>query len=514
MISRISGMCRDMSMAYCFGTGPAIAAFIVAFRFANLLRRIFGEGALLTSFIPHFESHRGDEPKRASIFFRDIFFSLVLILGVTIGLIELGLYGWILTAELSSSNSQIIILTMIMLPSLLFMCLYSICSGLLQCEKKYFLSGAAPIAFNIIWIAAVWYFKDLPTEKAMIGLSTAVVFAALLQWLVTFPKTLSFLSHHLSWNEFLRPRLFSPEMRLMLASISLGIIGVSAAQVNGAIDTLFARYSSLEGPAYLNYAIHLQQLPLALFGISISSALLPPLSRAIKSGELDRYKQLLHFAISNTFLFLLPCSMAIFVLGGASVNLIYGHGDFSNQATIQTTYCLWGYGIGLVPMAMSLLLMPAFHAKKDFWTPTVASLLSIGLNIILNSFFIFICEYGSASLAYSTSLSAFFNCAFLFYRLSKKMGIHLFSSMAGASMKALICAGVASVGTLYLGYGLYNDPTISMLVGMGGTEFPRFISEQFVHFTTLFGFYIIVFYISAAILRAKELFYLFRSAQI
>lgn len=489
MISRVSGMCRDISMAYCFGTDAAVAAFIVAFRFANLLRRIFGEGALLTSFIPHFESHRCEMTKRAASFFRDTFFSLVLILGLLISIIEVGLYAWIASAEMSENNREIVILTMVMLPSLLFMCLYSVCSGLLQCEKRYFLTGVAPIAFNIIWIAAVWYLRALPSELAMLGLAASIVFASMLQWLVTFPATLQFLLKQLHWREFLWPRLFSSEILAMLSSISLGVIGVSAAQINSAIDILFARYSALEGPAYLNFASHLQQLPLALFAISASSALLPPLSRAIKSGDLVRYRELLYFAISNMLQLLLPCSVAIFVLGCSSVTLIYGHGDFGAQSILHTTYCLWGYGIGLVPAALSLLLTPAFHAKKDFWTPTLASLLSIVVNISLNSFLVFLCGFGPASLAYATSFASLFNCVFLLQRLSKIMGIHLFPAMAPSLLKTFACVGSAAIITLYLGYQIYGDATIALLLGEDMPAFPTSLGEQLLHFCSLFGVY-------------------------
>src|SRR5438105_3824292 len=108
LFSRVTGLARDMSMAFFFGATPAIAAFLVAFRFANLLRRIFGEGALLNSFIPHFESHRKEDPKRAALFFRDTFASLLVILILLIALVELLLYTF--------ANQQIATLLQIVFP--------------------------------------------------------------------------------------------------------------------------------------------------------------------------------------------------------------------------------------------------------------------------------------------------------------------------------------------------------------------------------------------------------------
>lgn len=488
--SRVTGLIRDMSMAFCFGTDPAIAAFLVAYRFASLLRRIFGEGALLTSFIPHFESFRGRQPEKAAEFFRDTFLSLMVTLILMISVIEAALYIWMKSGDFSADNAQIVLLTMLMLPSLLFLCLYSLCSGLLQCEKHFFLSGIAPVMLNLVWILSIWFLRDLQPQEAMIPLALSIVAACFFQWLVTIPKTISFLLKHLSWRNILLPKLFSCEIRLMLASISLGIIGVSAAQFNSAIDTLFARHASLQGPAYLNYAIHLQQLPLALFGIGISSALLPPLSRAIQAQDRSHYLDLLQYALSKTILLLIPCSMGIIVLGGVSINLIYGRGDFDLESTIQTTYCLWGYGIGLVPMAISLLLAPAFYATKDYRTPTLASLFSILLNMVLNTLFVVWWEWGTASLAVSTSLAALFNALFLASRLTQKTEFPVAFFLCKISWKLVLKVGFAGALSLYIGEKIFGDPSLGLLFGEDAasmsSSFSRFFTEQLGQFFSLF----------------------------
>lgn len=509
-LSRIGGLVRDMSMAFCFGTDPAIAAFLVAFRFANLLRRVFGEGALLNGFIPHFESCRSANPKQAAQFFRDTFFSLMFVLIAIIGMTELGFYSWLQWGNGSDNNWQIATLTMIMLPGLLFICLFSICSGLLQCEKNFFLTGSAPVAFNIVWIGAVWILKDYVPQSAVMGLSIAITLAFLFQWLITFPKTLSFLKRYLSWNELFRFNFFSLEIKAMAASMSMSVIGVGAVQINSAIDTVFARYASLEGPAYLNYAIHLQQLPLALFGIGISSAILPPLSRAIQSEDINRYKNLLYFALSSALLLLLPCSIAILVLGGSSVNLVFGRGDFNNESTIQTTLCLWGYGIGLIPMGFSLLLAPAFYAKKDYWTPTLASLLSILINGLLNILLVPILGYGAASLAFSTSVAACCNAWFLFYRIAKKTGVSLFIPLAAFSLKIVLCSGIAGLVTLLTEYLLFNASTIGLLTSGMNEQFSRYFIDQILQFFILVAMLTSVFFISAWAFNLKEFFQILR----
>ena len=160
-ISRFSGMVRDLSMAFCFGTSPAIAAFLIAFRLSNLLRRLFGEGALLNGFIPFFEGKRKEDPKKGAEFFRDIFWSLTFILFSTIVTLEVILAFVLYFCTLSTGTVQIINMTMVMLPGLVFICLFGLSMALLECEKNFFVPGVAPVAFNVVWVSAIWIFRDL-----------------------------------------------------------------------------------------------------------------------------------------------------------------------------------------------------------------------------------------------------------------------------------------------------------------------------------------------------------------
>ncbi len=126
LLSRVSGMLRDMSMAYAFGMQPAIAAFMLAFRLSHLFRRLFGEGALQSAFIPEFEALRHKDSQSAFTFFRDLAFGLTLFLTVLITILCLGLGAALQWIVLSDDNYEVIFLTLLMLPSLLFICLFGI----------------------------------------------------------------------------------------------------------------------------------------------------------------------------------------------------------------------------------------------------------------------------------------------------------------------------------------------------------------------------------------------------
>jgi putative peptidoglycan lipid II flippase len=504
-LSRLSGFGRDTAMAVVFGTHPMVAAFMVAFRFANLIRRLFGEGPISSGFIPHFEQLRASSSGDAAKFVRDLLFSLSLFLIVLIGCVEMILWTIVKGGNLNPGNAEILSLTMWMLPGALFICLFGLCSGLLQCQRRFFITGFAPVAFNGVWIAAALLLRGKDPSIAVFSLAAAVVVGFFMQWAMLAPQTFSLLKHSLSWKECFRPQLFSSSIRRLTKPVLLGIIGVSATQINSALDAVFARCASLEGPAYLWYAIRIEQLPLALFGIALSAALLPALSRALEEGVSERYLRLLRFSFRRSFTLIFPCTLGIFVLGLGGINLLYGHGDFSQQDTYQTAICLWGYGIGLLPSVFVLLLAPAFYAKKEFRTPMAASVTSVVLNGVMSSLFVFVLQWGAFSIAIATSLAAWFNYFYLSYRLAKKIGEPLLDiQLFRAFLKTGLCTLIAATAALLVGHFLINDPTLKMMLGNTLPILPRGLTVQSMHFLALCGTFLLMFFSYAWMLNGED----------
>jgi putative peptidoglycan lipid II flippase len=444
MLSRLSGMLRDIAMAYAFGTQSMVAAFLMAFRFAHLLRRLLGEGAMQSAFIPFFEKLRLSDPERAGRFFVDLTAALSLLLTV---LIVLGMGGCVLCLSyglISADNEQVLTYTLIMLPSLLFICLFGLNASLLQCHRHYFLSGIAPVFFNLIWIAGALGFSSLPIEEAMSWLSLFIIVACASQWAVTLPATVGILKSYRPLHGWNRVSIYSHDLKQLGGPLFMAIVGVSASQINNALDVIFARYADLEGPAYLWYAIRLQQLPLALFGIAISGALLPPLTRAIKNAQPLQFQHYLGFALRRSLALMLPMTAGIFLLGKASIELLYGYGDFQQESVNGTLLCLLGYGAGLIPMTLVLILAPAFYAQENFRLPTIASIACMGLNVILNAWFIIGMQWGPASVAWATSLSALVNMCILGYSLRAHMAAIIDRNFVSFVAKLSFATSIAS----------------------------------------------------------------------
>ena len=509
-LSRVTGMVRDMVLAFCFGTHEALAALFVAYRLAQLARRLFGEGALQSAFIPVFEEMRKEEPVQAFRFFRDL---SVLLTCFLVGFILLGMLTLGASLQLidwSVGNNQIVSLAILLLPSLLFICLFGLNSSLLQCQKHYFTVGIAPAFFNIAIAAGSIFFYGWDPNKAMPYVAIFIVTGCAMQWGVTFIPTLKSLKDHLGKNIWSNIQIYSKDIRRLGAPLALGLLGMGASQINNGVDALFARWADPEGPAQLWYSQRLLQLPLALFGIAISGALLPPLARSIQAGRKDEYLRFLDFAQRRVFALLLPCTLGLFVFGTPLINCIFGRGDFQLHSILTTTGCLHTYAIGLLPMGLIIVLGPAFYAFKDFKTPAKAAFLSLIINFVLNCVFIFGLGFSALSVALATSISSWANIIYLYNCLKKhyEQVISTEGILEGIKVTA-ISFGSAALAALFQVY-FFETPQLFHLFVQTKSNLPTAFFDQTVYLAVPGLFYIASVIGCAWLFKAKDLLVLFR----
>lgn len=402
LLSRFGGMAREMVMAFCFGATAEVGAFFVAYRLANLFRRLLGEGNAQAGFIPQFEALKKRGERESFLFYRDVIWSSGLVLAVVVLL-------WILSFRelshwLNPTWEPLCLLTNLMVPSLFFLGLYALQAGLLQCQKKTFWAAFAPVFFNLSWIVAALFAKGRSQPMELLALG--VTGACAVQWFACGRHTFREWKGILSWRDWLQPRLFTADWRALLKPMGLGIVGVAAVQINSALDVLFARFSDLSGPAYLAYAMRVYQLPLALFGIALSGTLLAPLTRALVHESEAKGAALLQTSLELGAKLMILCTAALLAFGPCGLNLLYGRGSFEKEALEKTLWCLWGYGLGLFPTVQTLVLTQGYYARGKYAVPAFVSCGAVLLNISLNSWFVFGLKWGALSVSIATSLTA------------------------------------------------------------------------------------------------------------
>lgn len=417
LFSRVLGLSRDILMAHFFGASASLAALMVAFRFSNLLRRLFGEGALHAAFVPLYETQRKISSKKASLFFIQL--SWILFLFLTFITLIVMFFLWGVSKKGAASFQEVTKLSLILFPSLFFICHSAFCSSFLQCHRLYFLPAFSPVQFNLFWIGGLFFAFFLKPMNPMPFLALFIALGLVAQWALLIPQVFKTLKKEGAIFSKASLKDSKRAFHTIIKPLSLGILGTSATQMNNALDSIFARLIDLKGPAYLWYALRLEQVPLALFGIALSGALLPTLSRLFSSNT-DHFKDLLEKGILKGLGLLAPCQMALIGFAPLIIHLIYQRGHFQIEAAFETTRCLRAYSLGLIFQGLSLLLASAFYAAKNYQTPLKATFLGLFINLLGNTCFVFFFHLGTLSIALSTSLSAFCQFIFLMQALKKE----------------------------------------------------------------------------------------------
>jgi putative peptidoglycan lipid II flippase len=505
MLSRVSGMVRDIVLAFCFGTHEALAAFFVAFRLAHLARRLFGEGAFQSAFIPLFEEIRKQSHVQGCRFFRDLSILWALLLIIACCLLATALTTWRHLVLPEGGVAEILALTAIMLPGLIPTCLFGLNISFLQCQKQYFTAGVAPVFFNIVLIGTAILFSEGSPKEIMTLLSVGVVIACCAQWAASFPQVFWQCKAVLGNQLFSGISLRSPEIKRLWHPLTLGLLGIGASQINNAIDALFARAADPEGPAQLWFSIRFQQLPLALFGIAVANAILPPLSRAIQAHDTARYHQFLEYGLKKVLALLAPCTGLLMLCGMAMINCIYGHGGFQAHSVISTAGCLQGYALALVPTGLILVLAPAFYAKGNYTIPMRGACLSLALNTVLNTILVFGFGWKAISVTVATSISAWVNATYLFLNLQKELGPLL--SKEGAISCARTCmASLAASAAVFTAITLWLSPPVFFhALDPSTTVLPRDLLQQGIHLVVPMGLFGLCLFLFAKIFKAQDI---------
>jgi putative peptidoglycan lipid II flippase len=456
LVSRVLGFARDILIAATLGSGAVADAFFVAFRFPNLFRRLFAEGAFNAAFVPLFAKRlEGEGREAARAFAEEAMAGLIfVILALTI-LAELAMpvlmYGF---APGFSANREkfdlAVLLTRITLPYLLCMALVALLSGVLNTVGKFVESSAVSIVLNMTMMAAtcVALALGLRSEPLAGVVQAWGVFAAgLLQlWLLVDGVRRNRLALRLRW-----PRMTEGVRRLLKLGIP-GVIAGGVTQLNIVIGTIIASLQS-GAVSHLYYADRVYQLPLAIVGIAIGVVLLPDVSRHLRAGDygsvMDSQNRSLEFAMLLT----LPASVALAVAPTAIIQGLFERGAFGPADTPPTAYALAIFALGLPAFVMIKVFSPAYFAREDTRTPMRYAALSLTANTLgsIALFFLFrrVGLMPHLGIAVATTLGGWLNAGLLHATLARR-GHFLADTRLKRSLPMIVLASLAMGAVLFL----------------------------------------------------------------
>lgn len=411
LVSRLTGFMRDALIAGILGVCGLTDAFFVAFKLPNFFRRFFAEGAFNAAFVPLFSGILlSSGPTAARLYGEKIFALLLFSLTAFVVLFE-QFMPWIvfLFAPGFESKPEVfnlaVFLARITFPYILFISLASLLSGILNSTGKFAAPAGTPIILNLTMIIAllmVGFEWILPGT----GLAWAVFLAGVLQlgWL--------WISCHFQGMSIrlTLPQL-TPDTKTLIRLGIPGAISAGVIQVNLFMDMIFASWLPTGSVSYLFYADRLNQLPLGVIGIAVSTALLPELSKSIKAENYTEAHRTQNRALEFALAITLPAAFGLIILGGPLVSLLFERGAFTSQDALFTGYTLSAFSIGLPAYVLVKILSTQFFARQDTKTPMKVAIAAVVLNFILNCILIGPMSY--VGLALSTALSAWFNAATL-----------------------------------------------------------------------------------------------------
>ena len=414
MASRILGFGREALLAAALGTGPVADVFYTCFRFPNLFRRLFAEGAFNIAFIPLFAKELEAGGEGAARRFGQQVFSVLaswLIVFTALALLTMPFLVTYLVApgfvDTPDKFELSVSMTRIMFPYLLCMSLVAMFSGVLNSMRRYFLAAIVPVMLNVILIGVLvlGITLDWPDRQIGFGLAWGVLVSGIAQlailawgvWRAGFGFTLTM------------PRLTDPVKRLLVL-MGPGLLTGGVLQINLLIGTIIATQQD-GANALLNYADRLNQLPLGVIGIAVGVVLLPELSRALKAGDRSEAEQLQNRSLEFALALTLPAAIGLMVIPEDIITVVYQRGAFDQLATEQTALALIAFASGLPAYVMLKVFQPAFFAREDMRTPFYFSVIMVLVNIALS--LLLFPTFGHVAIAIATSVSAWVNLLML-----------------------------------------------------------------------------------------------------
>jgi putative peptidoglycan lipid II flippase len=386
-LSRIFGLVRGRVLAHYLGTSAAADAFGIALRGPNFLQNLFGEGVLSASFIPEYVrlSAQGD-PVRS----RQLASAVVtLLIAITAILVALGivfapaLVSVIAPGFEGETRNLTILLVRVLFPGTGLLVVSAWCLGVLNSHRRFLLSYSAPVAWNIAIIAALIWAGVGGGDNASVAIAAAwgAVIGSALQLLVQLPSVLRLLGGFEPAFAAVRS-----EVRRVFSGLAPVMLGRGGVQISSWIDAIIASLLPTGAAAVIiNYAQPLYLLPVALFGMSVSAAELPAMSRV--TGDAQAIGKALGERLRNglrqmTF-FVVPSAVAFVALGGDIAGAVYQSGDFGRADTLLVWGALAGYAIGLLASTQGRLYASAFYALGDTRTPVRFSFVRIAVSLAL-----------------------------------------------------------------------------------------------------------------------------------
>ena len=453
ILSRLAGLVREILQAHFIGQGMVMDALNYAMTFPSFFRRLFAEGAFNASFVPIFAGTLAQDGKAQARIFANQCLTLLLIplvlITFTVELWAEPLFSKIFSGF--SSDTERLSLTIyfmrITFPFLFFISLTAFFSGVLNSFERFAAAASSPLVGNIgiILLLVGFSLQGFSSDRV---LSWAIFLCGFLQlvW-VWVPSHFKCLRIRLAW-----PTL-SPSMRSFLRRLLPAALGSGIYQINLMVDMILSSYLQVGSYSSLKYAERFNQLPLSVIGTAISTALLPLLSRQIRQQKWSKVFTVQNRSLEFSLFLTVPAAVGLMCIAPLLIEVFYHHGKFTAEAVLPTAYTLVALASGLPAYVLIKIFSTTFFARGDTRMPIIIASVGVGINFLLNVFFIYYCHFEQIGMGLATSISSWLNMVALFYFLWRRKH-YQFDAHLKKNIQKIIFSGLV-LAFFMMGYRIF-----------------------------------------------------------
>ncbi len=468
LLSRISGLARDVLLSYLFGASQFADMFFVAFRIPNFFRRLFAEGAFNQAFVPVLVRYqaRGRADLLAFIAPLSGLFASSLCLFVAIGVLfapaltYLFAPGFVDDAEMFAQTAELVRLTF---PYLGFISLTAYAGALLNAHNRFALPAFTPVLLNLTLIAAAMIAIGGFVEATnVVVLAWGVLAAGVVQLLFQLPVLARM-------GLLPRPRLDAKHEgvgqvgRLLVPAV----LAASAGQINALVNTMLASTLTTGSISWLYYADRLLELPVGLVAVALGTVMLPHLSRMAAQDDPQQFRRTLDWGVNLGLMLGLPAAVALYLLAEpliATLFMSFGGSAMTPHDVRMTGYALEMFAVALPGFVLVKILVPAFFAHQDTKSPLRYASGAVAANLLVS--LLTFRWFGHVGLAWATAVSAWVHVVLLYVGLNRRGLYHATAELWPMFWKTTLSTAVLAL-VLYMAAGTVPWLSMTPLVRMG-----------------------------------------------
>ncbi|PLV58684.1 murein biosynthesis integral membrane protein MurJ [Thermotoga sp. KOL6] len=440
LISRITGLFRDITLASVFGASSVLDAYYIAIVFPFFLRRTFAEGAMSSAFLPIYNQLKTKEEKER-------FTSAVL---TSLGLITLGvvifseifprfMVSIFATGAEESIRSLASSLLRITAPFISIVFVWAVFYSIHNSQHRYFLPALTPMFSNI---GVIMGSLTGDIKWSAFGFTAG----GLIALLVLLP-----------YREGFKYRPTFRGLKKFYRMFFATFLTMAVSQIATLVDVNVSSFLDPGSLSLIQLSSRLYQLPLGIFGVAVSTVALSTLSQ-VKEEEFN--SNLSDFIIKSLFL-TIPSTVGLIVLSKRLLSLLFGYGAFTSKDVKTASEILSMYALGLCFVALFHLLSRAYHAKRKARIPFLAMLLVSVVNVCLDV--VLGLTLRAKGIALATSVSYIVGFFFLFFKMKPSLDNRIFKILVSAIVmgvtllliKNLFTTRIGTVFLVFLGAGTY-----------------------------------------------------------